>query len=242
MKSIHCLSLGLILLALSPGHAHAQLRLDNYSFGLRLGTFVYQGDLTPSPIGSFRTPSFSWGLSVARKLRGPFSTRLDLNSGGLRGNDAAYSTPAWRQQRAFRFGGRVREVAGLLVYEPLSSRRLQPYALGGIGLASLRIEPDFSRFNEAYFPGEDLGNRLKEDQARTPPRTLLVLPVGAGLKYALSPKFSLTAEGSYRLMHSDYLDGVSQAANPKQGDHYLQVSLGIWYSPNRKGEIGCPVW
>ncbi len=242
MKSINCLKLALCLLALQATPARAQLRLDRYSFGLHLGTFIYQGDLTPSPVGSFRTPSFAWGLSVERKLSGPLSARLNLNSGGLRGDDAAYDTPEWRQQRAFRFGATVRELNGMLVYAPLEGRKLKPYAMGGVGLSSVRINRDFSRFNEPYFAGEDIGNRLKEDAGRTPPRTLLVFPVGAGLKYALNPSFSLSAEGAYRLMRSDYLDGFSKAVNPKYGDHYLQLSVGIWYSPNRKGEIGCPVW
>src|SRR5215216_129338 len=81
--------------------AQAQVTQSNYSFGINAGTLIYQGDLTPSAIGSFKTPALVAGINGSRYLTNKFSVRLDLNFGKLKGDDSAYDNPAWRQQRAF---------------------------------------------------------------------------------------------------------------------------------------------
>jgi hypothetical protein len=74
----------------------AQIATSKYAFGINAGSFIYQGDLTPSAIGSFKTPGFALGLNASRSLTNKFYVRLDLNFGKLKGNDAAYDDPAWR--------------------------------------------------------------------------------------------------------------------------------------------------
>ena len=70
-----------------------------YEFGLNLGRMVYQGDLTPSPIGSFSTSRTSFGLIAAKVLPYSFSARASFVHSGLSGNDGIYKTPAYRQKR-----------------------------------------------------------------------------------------------------------------------------------------------
>ena len=68
-----------------------------------------------------------------------------------------------------------------------------------------------------------------------------MIPVGAGIRYNLSPRIALTAEGSYRLVFTDYLDGFSVAANPKQNDHYHTMNVGVVYRLGKKNKLDCPV-
>jgi hypothetical protein len=71
--------------------AHAQLAtFSKYEAGINAGTLIYQGDLTPSAVGSFKTPAFVFGLNGSRYLTNKFAVRLDLNFGKLKGDDAAY--------------------------------------------------------------------------------------------------------------------------------------------------------
>ena len=97
-------------------YARAQSEPPFYEFGLNVGRMVYQGDLTPSPIGAYRASRTSFGLSFAKVLPNSFSIRGSFVHGGLAGNDALYSEPEYRKQRAFRFSSPVNEFTGQLAW------------------------------------------------------------------------------------------------------------------------------
>lgn len=215
---------------------------SKYSMGVNLGMLVYQGDLTPARMGSFKTPGFVLGVNGSRKLSPVLSARLDLNFGQLKGDDAAYKTPAYRQQRAFAFTSPVTEVTASVVYEPLGrEKKFSPYLFAGAGLASLNIQRNDSRFNAAYFETEPaVIQGLREDSLHRLPRTIFVLPVGVGLRYRLSEKLSLHSEAAYRIMSTDYLDGYSQSVNPALKDHYFKYSVGGSFSLGGRSKYDCP--
>jgi len=234
--------LGIALLFLNAeSRSYCQVNLGKYETGLTAGAFVYQGDLTPSPIGSYRTMQPTVNLFVNRILNPLFSLRGSLFYGGLGGNDAAYSSPAWRKQRNFNFTSSVFELSSLLVYYPVNTRRkFYPYVFGGGGLGFISIKRDWSRFNREFFINEDVAARLSVDAAHKLPKLIAVVPVGAGIQYSFTQKLSLIAETAYRLTTTDYLDGFSKAANPKLNDHYQSHTIGIVYKFANQSNVGCP--
>lgn len=224
---------------------HAQIDLSKYEVGLSGGVFVYQGDLTPQPLGSYKTMKPQLALHIYRILSPAFSVRLNINRGKLYGDDAKYSSPEWRQQRNFNFTTPVTELSLQGVWSFLNARspRFSPYLFAGAGFSFLKIKRDWSNINTTVFgDGSDVQNNLAIDAAKKLPRVIPVVPVGAGVRYALNDRFSLIGETSYRLSFTDYLDGFSKAANPSKNDHYLSHSIGIVYSFNKKNKtLGCPV-
>lgn len=57
------------------------------------------------------------------------------------------------------------------------------------------------------------------------------IPLGAGIKYALSPNTHLKLEGKYRLLFNPYIDNyIADGGN----DHYYSISLGLVF---RLGKI-----
>jgi len=225
---------------------HAQIDLSKYEVGLSGGVFVYQGDLTPQPLGSYKTMKPQLALHIYRILSPSFSVRFNINRGKLYGNDAKYSSPDWRQQRNFNFTTPVTELSLQAVWSFLQARspRFSPYLFAGGGFSFLKIKRDWSNLNTNVFgDGSDVQNGLAIDAAKTLPRIIPVVPVGAGVRYSLSDRFSLIGETSYRLSFTDYLDGFSKAANPGKNDHYLSHSIGIIYSFNGNKKyktLGCP--
>ena len=221
--------------------SHGQ-QTSRYSVGINLGTFIYNGDLNPSRTGSWKTPGFVWGLTGHRTLSSTIAARLELNFGKLRGDEARYSTPEYRQYRAFAFSSNVTEVVVAAEYSPLgNARRLSPYAFGGIGYTGMRITRDYSRFNAAYFINEPLLKEgLVQDIAVSPPTNVAVFPLGLGLKYAISRKFSLHGEAAHRFTRSDYIDGFSKSANPDFKDSYTKYSLGVRLSLGNTDPYACP--
>lgn len=215
--------------------------------GINVGTFLYQGDLTPERFGSTKTPGYQLSLFVNKLLSNSFSVRANLSVGKLRGDETLYTHPAYRQQRNFSFKTPVIEFSGLLVwdilrknFDPARHSGWRPYIMAGPGLSYLNIKRDWSRFNSEYFVGTSIPANLLLDEEHSLPRILPVIPIGAGLRYSLSEKFSISAETLYRFTFSDYIDGFSKSTNPKQNDHYQSYSLGVIFSFGKKDPLNCP--
>lgn len=242
MKTVFRNPLLFCLLA-SGTAAKAQLPVSKYEAGINIGTFIYQGDLTPSALGSFKTPGWVLGLNGSRRLSNAFSVRADLNFGKLRGDDAKYAHPVYRQQRAFTFKSRVVELTGMLVWNALGTNHLfSPYLFAGAGVALLNIRRDYSHFNATYFYNEpEVSTGLDADVAHGLPKVLPILPAGVGVRYALTPNIALSTEAAYRLSFTDYLDGFSQSANPSKNDHYYKYSVGVHYILGKRNILDCPV-
>lgn len=226
----------------------AQSKLSKYEVGLSGGIFVYQGDLTPEPLGAYKTLKLQLALHVYRIFSPSFAVRLNFNRGKLYGDDAKYNNPDWRQQRNFKFTTPVTEISAQGVWSFLAPKlpRLSPYIFAGAGFSFVNIKRDFSNLNTTVFgDGTEVQQGLAIDVEKKLPKIIPLVPVGAGLRYLLNNRFSAMAETTYRLSFTDYLDGFSQAANPKKNDHYLSHSIGVVYSFNNNQnnkELGCPKW
>ena len=239
--------ISLLLFGIIP-FAYAQLDLSNWQAGVNAGMFIYQGDLTPSRFGSYKTMKPGLGIYLSRILNPSFILRTNLALGRLKGDDAKYDTPEWRQQRNFNFTSPVTEISELLVWNILKNnsnevgKRFSPYLFAGAGIGFIKVKRDYSNFNTEYFgDGSDLPSRLAEDIAIRTPRKILVLPAGLGVEYYLSPRIALTGETNFRYTFTDYLDGFSKAANPAKKDFYYSHTLGAVYKFGAKNSVGCPV-
>lgn len=237
------LFVSIFLLSLSVS---AQLNRPRYEVGAQLSGFIYQGDLTTRQFGSFETTRPGFTLFGSYLLNTSFSIRANFAVGSLKGDDSLYKLPAYRRFRNFYFTSPVKELSLLFLWHPLAdnyaARRISPYLFAGGGISFLRISRDWSRFVGSHFTAEpQLIERLAEDQLQTPPRSLPVIPVGAGVSFRFTERIALHAESSYRFLFSDYLDGFSKAANPDKNDHYHTLSAGLSYRIGKKDLLGCPV-
>lgn len=225
----------------------AQLDLTKFEVGIHAGTFIYEGDLAPSAMGSYKTMKPVIGIHINRIFSPSFALRANIDIGKIKGDDSKFSNPGYRQQRNFNFTTPVFEFSGLLVWSPLKTngeeiiRKFSPYVFAGAGFSFLKINRDWSNFNTEYFAGEtNVTAGLEIDAQHRLPRLTPVLPVGLGISYSLTPRISLNAETSYRLMSTDYLDGFSEAANPSKKDHYHSHTIGLTYHFGRRGKLDCP--
>ena len=172
---------------------YAQTNVTKYQFGIGVGAFIYQGDLTPSSIGSYKTLKPAITLFASRLFSPSFAVRANLAFGQLRGDDAKYDNPEYRQQRNFNFHTAVIELSGLAEWNILAknytTRGFAPYVFGGIGYGFLKIRRDWSNLNVAYFGAEsDFMTNLSADAQYSLPKGVLVLPVGIGGRYYLNDK------------------------------------------------------
>ena len=236
----------LILLHSGIMTAYSQVDIAKFEIGASIGTFIYQGDLTPSHISSVRTQKLGFSLFANKILNNSFSLRTVLAIGKLNGDDAKYSTPNYRQQRSFNFTSPVVEISEQLLWNLLrknyDNKGFTPYLFAGIGFSFLNIKRDWSKFNSEFFArAPEVLNGLFADLQHKLPKVKPVIPIGIGIRYALSHKIAISAETSYRFISTDYLDGFSQAADPAKGDNYYSNSIGIIYRFGIKNRLNCPV-
>ena len=247
MKTLRAISVCLLLMLLSERGKTQQL-FPRYELGLHVGTFVYQGDLTPNDYGAFNTMKPGFALTATRNLNARYAIRLQLLRGSLKGDDSKYNNPDWRQQRNFKFKTPVTELSLQAVRNILRLKsndagiiNFSPYLFGGVSYSFLNIKRDWSQFNYAHFAGEAaVTDGLNEDINHKLPKGLFSFPIGAGLRYGITEKLSASLEGTYRIIGNDYLDGFSRAANPEMADHYHTLMLGVIYSFGKRNIFDCP--
>jgi hypothetical protein len=226
--------------------ASAQFDLTKVELGADAASFIYQGDLTPERFGSFKTMKLGLGFYGNYKLSKLFSLKTNFLFGRLKGDESKYSKPAYRQERNFKFTSPVTEISESVVWNIVPTAndggpRLTPYISAGVGYTFLHIRRDYSNFNAAFFEDEPaVTDGLRADTARSLPRGLLVFPVSAGLRYALTNNLSINLSTTYRLNSTDYLDGFSQSVNPAKKDHFFTNAVGLIYSFGKSGSIKCP--
>ena len=237
------------VLLLNYGYSPAiqsQTNHPEFQFGVGAGIFIYQGDLTPSAAGSYKTPKPVINFFAAKFFSPSFLTRANFSFGGLKGDDAKYSNPEYRQQRNFNFRTPVAEISAIGEWNLLGrnyiSAGFSPYLFAGVGYSFLKIKRDWSNLNTEYFSAESiLMTGLTEDAQHFLPKGLLILPVGVGGRYYLSDKIGINAETSYRFTSTDYLDGFSKAANSSKKDYYYSHTISLVYRIGKKNMLDCPV-
>lgn len=239
------ITIGIIIISLNGFIVNAQINTPKYEIGVGVGTYVYQGDLTPSATGSYRTMRPGLNLYGSRILSRSFAVRANIAFSGLKGDDAAYDHPEYRQHRNFNFSTPLVEATALLVWNPLKrnyiDKGFSPYLFAGAGASFLSVQKDWSNYDANYFgDGTYIPSRVAIDDAHGTPNVIPVVPVGIGLRYNISSRWTATAEGTYRLMFTDYLDGFSQSADPAQNDHYHSITVGVVYRIGKKNQLDCP--
>src|SRR6266496_4158373 len=183
MRTILIKSIGIALVLLGKKEINAQTTIPKYEAGINLGVFIYQGDLTPQKMGSFKTPTIDFNIFGSRIISPSFSLRTNLALGKLKGDESKYASPAYRRERNFKFKTPVVELSELIVWNLLKKNYetgrsgFSPYIMAGGGLTYLKIKRDWSRLNENYFLTDSaffVG--LNADIAHDLPRLIAIIP------------------------------------------------------------------
>ena len=83
MKTLRAFS-ALCLFVFIFSNANSQLSLiPKYEMGVHIGTFIYQGDLTPYDLGTLNTMKPGFGISATRNINSLYAIRFQLLRGSL---------------------------------------------------------------------------------------------------------------------------------------------------------------
>jgi Domain of unknown function (DUF6089) len=154
--------------------------------------------------------------AVALRLEGTFG-KIAASDKVLEGIEDAAKT---RYNRNLNFRSYITEVSLLAEIHPkfifkdwpaldYAPSRTSPYLLGGIGYFSFNPQ---TRFNNRWIDLQPLHTEGQGFAATGRPNYKLQqfnIPIGAGVKYELSPLINLRGEFLYRKTFTDYLDDLS---------------------------------
>ncbi len=214
-------NLFLFLLFAVPMLASAQ----SWELGLAVNAANYQGDLVKTDLFTLKETNPAFGIFLRRNFNDYFALRLNGNYAQLSGDDKNFSE---RASRGFNFKTTLLEGSLQLELTTMSAlnkagapRAIRPYFFGGIGYVS--NDPTVF-FNESA--NTNRAAAIRQDKADLE-KNFIVFPLGAGFKFALGERTSLGAEIGFRPTLSDYVDGISNAANPEKEDWYVLGGLNL---------------
>ena len=203
---------------------------QKWEIGLLFGGSQYQGDLQKTDLKEINP---ALGGLVRYHINDNFAIRGSFIAGKISGYDSNYED---RQKRAFGFKSPLRELAVLGEYDILGKRRyinisqgkfnrtISPYLFGGFAFTNTNPE---TNFNQGVTTGDK--TKINQDLSVKPKKGNLAIPLGVGVKIDISKSWTVGVEGGFRLIFTDYLDGVSKAANPDKKDSYAIGALVLSY-------------
>ncbi|RMD72327.1 MAG: OmpA family protein [Bacteroidetes bacterium] len=227
---------------------HTSLAQKKWEGGVSVGLANYIGDLVDTPFPRPEESQLTYGLHVRRRLSPNTGLRLHYLRGTLASDDFNSNDPAFRE-RGFTFNALLTEVALGLDYELRGHKRFNregrivrniwtPYGFVQGGLSTVRPE---TGYGTGDFPPE-MKDRIRADREADFATTRLALGAGLGLRFDLDKRTTLSLETGLRTSFSDYLDGISQAANADDFDWYTftGVHLSIDIGPPDFDADGVP--
>ena len=201
-----------------------------------VGLAGYLGDLNKSDWLS-KEPRIALGATVRYNVAPLWAVRLSYLHGRFSGRDSHYADRAFRN---FATTSPANEITSQVEFHlwPLTDSRnprafkasFTPYLLVGLGLVITNPKPDFENMivvKPEFAEGAEIDRNAKYAN------THAVVPFGLGIKYRFAPQWTLAAEVGFRLTFSDYLDGISFAANPNTNDRYKFSGLTLSYRFNK---------
>ncbi len=181
--------------------------------GAAAGLSNYLGDLSlNSQKILLRNSGFSGAVFGRYNFNTLLAARLQLNYLSIRGADALAADDIIRQ-RNLSFEADVAELAligefNIPGYNPYNFERpFSPYLFAGVGAFYFNPATVFNGRRTALRPLHTEGQGLP-DRPRPYGAVSLAVPLGAGIKYAITDKLNLGIELGARMTFTDYLDDV----------------------------------
>lgn len=186
------------------------------------GIINYYGDLQPRTL-TLKYPHFAYGAFLRYNYSEKWTFRLNGLVSVLEGADSDYPT---RVQRGYSFESNLRQLTTSIEWFPFGKKErdkegyLQKnnslYLMAGGGLALVH-----TRTRGLPENSPDIGRGTYEMPT--------IINFGIGYKWDLNPFTNMGLEYIFHTSNSDYLDGISESANPDYKDWFNYVGLNLSY-------------
>jgi Domain of unknown function (DUF6089) len=233
------------------------LLAQNWEVGTTLGISLYNGDIPLDFPTIDKQIRFGGGLFVRRRINWLFAVRAQLNAGQLFMDEKRYGSSAWKTMRGFGFTSPIYELALLPEIRPFKLGNVEFFVFLGVSVAAFNPKTDYNEPNPIADAVPNFADLLAADKRASSSRMTLAIPVGAGLQWFINDHFTIGGEIGGRKTFSDYFDGISFVARPKNKDYYYLGGLTLSYffgdgnsfsnnwgrsGRNKGGSVNCPTF
>lgn len=204
MKFIRVLPVLLLVSAFS----HAQ----NWHIGIFGGIASYNGDLVDKIFPAHGQSKGALGLDVTYEYNDHINIRGGYTFGRISGYDK-FNKSEELQRRNLSFETAISEFSLVGEYNIFSlyERRFTPYIYAGVAI--FHYNPyayDLGNIKTYLRPLSTEGEGISGYNNRAYSLTQPAIPLGVGIKFAVSDNLRIGAEAGYRVLFTDYLDDVSK--------------------------------
>lgn len=219
------------------------LRAQPIDIGFTIGSMAYNGDLSPnSPVDLIQQIRPAFGVFGRTSFSNHFSAKLMINFGSVDGNDAYGAYP----DRGYQFQSGIFEAnltgeLHLIRIRHTESSFTFPYIFGGIGM--FHFNPKAELDDGSFVELQPLGTEGQGLPGYEEPYALTQfnVPLGAGVRFVLSDRWSVSFEVGGRLLFTDYLDDVGGSrvnyADVYEGNGPLAAQLSNPGLPNEPVQV-----
>lgn len=215
----------IIILLLIVSFVSAQSRAQNFgekaSIGLFGGISQYHGSMPNTMTRAMA------GINLNYSITDNISVRFQFTASETGGSDSSLNNLAnnGNDMRAsgYYFRTNINEFSIIPEYDFFNIPgvvKFTPYVFAGIGYYNFKPY----QIDEVNIHGSMRYENIAMKQVKNFSNWQMNVPVGIGMKYAVTPNFIINAEGNYRFLFNKYIDNYT-ADNKK--DSYYTISLGI---------------
>lgn len=218
------------LLLITGQNAYTQMYFQNMEYGIAVGGAHYFGDLNTERGFQEVKPAFTF---LAKKNFNPYISLVGSATYTQLAYKDSYSSNEFQKRRNLDFKSDIFEIAltgefNFFWFETSNfDKRWTPYLTGGI--SAFYYEPT-AVYNNTTYKLRKLGTEgqnLALYKDRKYSNVSLGIPIGAGIKYWLSPGWNLGISVVNRFTFTDYIDDVSKTY---VGENNFIISPGA-YTP-----------
>jgi opacity protein-like surface antigen len=203
----------------------------SFEIGFGIGGMNYQGDIIPNKF-SMKNAKLGYTIFGRYNLSEKFALRLGYVGGSTGDDDSNYPS---RGTRGYAFAGKINEVHLVGEWSPTAATATR----NEDGTYEIR-----KQFTPYVFAGFALGGSSAATKIKTATATdetgaattFWSVPLGVGFRYPISEKAKIGIELGMRYSGSDYLDGFSQRANPKNKDTYTFGAIKASFALNSRSK------
>jgi hypothetical protein len=188
------------------------LSYGQLSLGLFGGISNYQGDLVDNHyVARFTKPAL--GLSFSYDYSDRFTFTAAYTRAKVMGDDQ-YNTKEYLKLRNLSFESKISEASLTAEYNVfnLYNTRWSPYVFAGVAVYHFDPYTFDSSNNKVYLKPLNTEGQGLAGYPEVKPYSLtqLAIPMGGGIKYALTDRVQLGLQVGFRKLFTDYLDDVSR--------------------------------
>ncbi len=207
------------------------------------GLAYYQGDVSESGLPNLKMIKFNAKIGYGYDLKSRWGLRYHFSYGKLHGSDE-YASDALKRGRGIAFNTTVYDGGITFKYRDLFKRNTRLINYGFFGIDAMIMSVNRTVTGTAALIAEDPPSSIQYN-----------IPVGFGLGKWFTSHWGFVYEFSFHFTLTDYLDGTSNAGNPKAGDSWIANHLmviyrfrsgstgagsGGGYGPDNSNNVDCP--